>query len=92
MGFTVVFGVWLAFLYGTLSAWLVVKFGLVALLLAYHHLLGRIHSALLAGTSTWSSRSLRMLNEVATLFLVAIVFVAVLKNALTLQVMAVEII
>ena len=85
---TVFFGSWLAFLYGTLSTWLVVKLVLIALLLGYHHLLGRIHKELLAGTSTWSGRSLRMVNEVATLFLVAIVFVAVLKNALTLQLMA----
>ena len=85
---TVVFGLWLAYLYGSLSTWLIAKLCLVALLLSYHHLLGRIHKALLAGTSTWSPRALRMLNEVATLFLVAIVFVAVLKNALTLQLMA----
>jgi putative membrane protein len=40
------------------------------------------------GTSTWSSKSLRMVNEVATLLLVAIVFVAVLKSTLTLSVAA----
>ena len=82
---TVVFGVWLVSLYGTLSGWVTVKLVLVAGLLGYHHLLGRIHRVILAGTSTWSSRSLRMLNEVATVFLVAIVFVAVLKNGLTLE-------
>jgi len=84
MVFTVVFGLWLAHLYGSFTGWLAVKLALVVLLLGYHHLLGRIHRALLAGTSTWRSKTLRMLNEVATLFLVAIVFVAVLKNGLTL--------
>ena len=88
MIFTVIFGLWLAYLYGNLPGWLTLKLALVLLLLGYHHLLGRIHRALHAGTSTWSSRSLRMINEVATLFLVAIVFVAVLKNALTLPLIA----
>jgi protoporphyrinogen IX oxidase len=88
MVLTVVFGLWLVHLYGTLSGWVTVKLALVGLLLGYHHLLGRIHRKILNGTSTWSSRALRMLNEGATLFLVAIVFVAVLKNSLTLQLAA----
>jgi putative membrane protein len=89
---TVTFGLWLAYLYlkltENLSGWLVLKLALVGLLLGYHHLLGRIHRALINGTSSWSSRSLRMINEVATLFLVTIVFVAVLKNSLTLPLIA----
>jgi len=85
---TVIFGLWLAHLYDNLSGWLVLKLALVGLLLGYHHLLGRIHRGLINGTSTWSSRSLRVINEVATLFLVAIVFVAVLKNSLTLPLIA----
>jgi putative membrane protein len=34
------------------------------------------------GTITWTSGKLRLWNEVATLFLVAIVFLVILKNAM----------
>ena len=89
MVLTLVFGLWLAHLYaqlyGGMSTWLIVKLILVGLLVGYHHVLGRIHRKILEGTSSWSSKSLRILNEGATLFLVAIDFVAVLKNGLTLK-------
>ena len=92
MIFTMIFGLWLAGmyarLYGGVSNWLLIKFGLVFSLLGYHHFLGHIHRRILDGSSTWSSKSLRMINEVATLFLVSIVFVAVLKNTLTLSLAA----
>ncbi len=88
MIFTVGFGLWLASMYGVLTGWLIAKLVLVALLVAYHLMLGRIHRALLDGTSTWRSNTLRGINEVATLFLVSIVFVAVLKDALTLPIIA----
>ena len=89
---TMIFGLWLAHmyaqLYGGVSTWLLIKFGLVFSLLGYHHVLSHIHRRIIDGTSSWTSKSLRMINEVATLFLVAIVFVAVLKNTLTLSVAA----
>ena len=92
MVFTMVFGLWLASMYGGayggVPTWLLIKFGLLGLLLGYHHLLSHIHRRILDGTSTWTSKSLRMINEVATLFLVSIVFVAVLKNTLTLSLAA----
>ena len=92
MVFTMVFGLWLASMYakayGGVSTWLLIKFGLVGLLLGYHHLLSHIHRRILDGSSTWTSKALRMINEVATLFLVSIVFVAVLKNTLTLSLAA----
>lgn len=62
------------------EAWLVIKLGLVAGLFGYHLLCGRIRKQLAAGTCRWSSQGLRVWNEVATLFLVAIVFDAVLKT------------
>jgi|TARA_Y100000589_G_C27125627_1_gene618398 putative membrane protein len=92
MVFTMIFGLWLASMYGGayggVPTWLLIKFGLLGLLLGYHHLLSHIHRRILDGTSTWTSKSLRMINEVATLFLVSIVFVAVLKNTLTLSLAA----
>lgn len=88
MVFTLVFGIWLLMkyvaLHGQLHGWLHVKLTLLLGLCGYHFLLGKIHKKLLGGQCTWSSKSLRMLNEIATVFLVFIVFVAVLKNAFTL--------
>ena len=92
MVFTMIFGLWLAHLYvqlyGGAPTWLIIKLGLVGSLFGYHYMLGIIHRRLMDGTSTWSSKSLRMVNEGATLLLVAIVFVAVLKSTLTLSVAA----
>ena len=92
MVFTMIFGLWLAHLYvqsyGGAPTWLIIKLALVGSRVGYHYMLGIIHRRLTDGSSTWSSKSLRMVNEVATLFLVAIVFVAVLKSTLTLSVAA----
>ena len=88
MVFTMIFGLWLASMYGGayggVPTWLLIKFGLLGLLLGYHHLLSHIHRRILDGTSTWTSKSLRMINEVATLFLVSIVFSLVLILMLSL--------
>ena len=83
MVFTLVFGFWLLYLYKDVSGWVIAKLTLVFLLVGYHHVCGTIHKQLELGTCTWSSRSLRVLNEVATLFLVAIVFTASLKHMMT---------
>lgn len=60
--------------------WLHVKLTLVALLVVYHHVCGRIRRQLSAGTCTWNGNRLRQWNEVATLLLVAIVMIAVFKS------------
>ena len=52
---TVIFGLWLVGLYGSFTGWVTIKLILVGGLLVYHHLLGRIHRAILGGTSMWSS-------------------------------------
>ena len=81
---TFVFGWWMLAprLLGSMpwESWLLIKLGLVAGLFGYHLMCGRIRKQLVAGTCRWSSQGLRMWNEVATLFLVAIVFDAVLKT------------
>ncbi len=82
MIFTLVFGLWLALTsshWGTL--WLNVKLGALGGLVAYHHVMGRLRKQILAGTCRWSSTHLRLWNELATIFLLVIVFLAVLKNA-----------
>ena len=64
--------------------WLWLKAGLVAGLVAYHLLCGRIMTRLEVGAGGWTSRQLRALNELPTLFLIVIVLLAVFKNGLPL--------
>ncbi len=59
--------------------WLHIKLTLVFLLTGYHHMIAAIMKKIQQETKTYSSSFLRMLNEVATIFLVAIVFLAVLR-------------
>jgi protoporphyrinogen IX oxidase len=61
--------------------WMLVKLAFVAGLLLYHFKCQRIIADLKQGNFRWSSTKLRFWNEVATIFLVAIVFVVILKNA-----------
>tara|TARA_Y100000782_G_C10188468_1_gene268465 strand:+ start:5567 stop:6103 length:537 start_codon:yes stop_codon:yes gene_type:complete len=59
-----------------------VKLTFVFLLYVYHFLCGRIFKMLQKDRIRISSTQLRIWNEVATIFLVAIVFIIVLKSAL----------
>ncbi|MCR9160508.1 MAG: CopD family protein [Nannocystaceae bacterium] len=76
-GLTMVVGAW------PFGPWLHWKFVWLAMLIAYHFACGRIRRRQLARTFTWSSRRLRVFNEVATMLMVAIVFTAVFKSAMT---------
>lgn len=62
--------------------WLVAKLVLVFLLLLYHLSCGRIYKQISSGVFTWSSLQLRVWNEVATIFLFAIVFLVELKSTI----------
>ena len=64
--------------------WLWIKLGLIALLIVYHLGCHWLNSRLQAGPSPWSGATLRIYNEGATLLLVSIVFVAVLKSSMSL--------
>lgn len=61
--------------------WLHVKLAFVGGLVAYHFICQRIMNQLKRGIFKLSSFKLRLWNEVATIFLVAIVFTVVLKSA-----------
>ena len=61
--------------------WLHIKLGFVAGLLVYHAICQRKMNQMAKGIYTWTSTQLRIWNEVATIFLFAIVFLAVLKDA-----------
>jgi putative membrane protein len=60
------------------------KLTLVFLLYLYHYSLQVIFNQLKKGNTQYSSNQLRFWNEVATLFLISIVFLIVLKSALSM--------
>lgn len=61
-----------------------IKLTLVFFLYLYHFSLQYLFNQLTKGLFPYSSRTLRIWNEVATLFLISIVFIIVLKNALSI--------
>jgi putative membrane protein len=83
MVLTVLAGVTMLYLNPTLlqASWMHVKLAFVVGLIAYHFICQRIMNQLKAGVFKLSSFQLRLWNEVATIFLVAIVFTVVLKSA-----------
>ncbi len=60
--------------------WLQIKLGFVAGLIIYHIICQRKMNQMAKGIYKWTSTQLRIWNEVATIFLFAIVFLAVLKD------------
>ncbi len=83
---TLVFGTWLFTLYvhGKVPDWLWIKLSFVLGLYAYHFTLQHIFRQQMRGMFKYTSEQLRIWNEVATLFLFAIVFIVVLKNGLNM--------
>jgi len=81
---TLVLGVTEWTLMGSLPTWLLIKLFFVAGLYAYHFSLHIIIGQQLKGVFKYSSQQLRIWNEVATIFLVAIVMLAVVKNGMSL--------
>jgi putative membrane protein len=61
-----------------------IKLTLVLLLYVYHFSLHYIFSQLKKGIVYYNPQKMRIWNEVATLFLISIVFIIVLKNALSM--------
>jgi putative membrane protein len=62
--------------------WMWVKLSFVAGLLVYHIICGNIIGQLKRGKFWMTSTQLRFWNELATIFLVAIVFTVILKSAI----------
>jgi protoporphyrinogen IX oxidase len=61
-----------------------IKLTLVFLLYVYHFSLHYLFKQLRRSTGHYSPQKMRLWNEVATLFLISIVFIIVLKNALSM--------
>lgn len=68
---------------GFLPDWLFIKLFFVAGLYAYHFSLHAIYKQQMTGNFKYSSQQLRIWNEVATVFLLAIVMLAVVKRSLS---------
>lgn len=63
--------------------WMHIKLTFVVLLLVYHFMCQAKIKQMRYGLFVWSSTRLRIWNEVATILLFAIVFLAVLKNSVS---------
>jgi protoporphyrinogen IX oxidase len=82
---TLIFGPWMLILLGSVPLWLWIKLGFVLGLYVYFFLLHGIFKDLMKGRVKLTSTQLRVWNEVATIFLVAIVFLVVLKSFLSMM-------
>lgn len=84
MVLTVLFGAWMLVLNpGLLSLpWMHIKLSFVALLLVYHFVCQRLLKNVANGQFKWSSTQLRLWNELATLVLVAVVFLVELQHTM----------
>jgi putative membrane protein len=80
---TLIFGTWIGILYGSLPAWLLTKLFFVIGLFAYHIFLHTIFRQQQKEIFRWNCEQLRMWNELATIFLLAIVMLAVVKQLLS---------
>jgi protoporphyrinogen IX oxidase len=65
------------------QSWLQIKLCFVAGLVVYHFICQNKIKQMANGVFKWTSTQLRVWNEVATIFLFAIVFLAVLKNGIS---------
>ncbi|MEZ4720668.1 MAG: CopD family protein [Flavobacteriales bacterium] len=78
-----VFGIWLVEKFNYWSQpWMMVKFALVILLWVYHIITHLIYRRMQQDRVRWNSTQLRVWNEVATLWMVSIVFVVILKGTM----------
>ena len=81
---TIIFGPTMWYMWGHLDNWLAIKLCFVIGLYAYHFSLHVIYKQEARGEFKFTSGQLRMWNEVATIFLIAIVMLAVVKQGMSL--------
>ena len=75
----VVCGLYLANEIGFTFVWLHIKITLIAILVFYHHFLGRCCKNFAAGKNKHSEKFYRMINEVPTVIMIAAVVLVILK-------------
>ena len=81
---TLIFGIWLLVLNPTLLVlgWMIIKLIFIAILWLYHLKNHQLYLQMKNNNLTWSSSKMRIWNEVATVVLFAVVFLAVLKTSI----------
>ncbi len=80
---TIIFGTWLVVILDSIPGWLEIKLGFVIGLLLYHASLHAIYLQQKKGIFKYSSQQLRIWNEVATIFLIAIVMIVEVQTGLS---------
>jgi putative membrane protein len=80
---TLVFGPWMLILMGSVPFWLKIKLCFVGALYLYHFSLQYIYRQQMKGVFRYSSQQLRIWNEVATVFLVAIVLLVSVRDSIS---------
>ncbi|HVD97489.1 MAG TPA: CopD family protein [Cytophagaceae bacterium] len=81
---TALMGTLLVIEYGMIPGWLWIKLSFVLALFIYHFICHKIFKDQQRGLSPYTSQQMRLWNEVATVLLVGIIFIVVLKNALSM--------
>ena len=85
LGLTILYkGGWNQVLLEPAGNWLLIKLFFVAGLYGYHFSLQYIYNQQVKGIFAYSSQKLRIWNELATVFLVAIVMIATVKESISL--------
>jgi len=81
---TFIFGFWMLYLNPSLLllTWMQIKLIFIAILLLYHLKNHQLYQKMKANQLTWTSSKMRIWNEVATVVLFGVVFLAVLKNTI----------
>ena len=82
MVFTWIFGLILIYLNGIeilSQLWMQIKIVMVILLSAYNDYLGRCLASLKNSTNTKSAKFFRIINEIPTIFLIIVIFLAIFK-------------
>ncbi len=77
------YGDWNTHIFKIEGRWLLIKLFFVVLLYLYHFSLHRIYQQQRDGIFKYSSQQLRIWNEVATIFLIAIIMLAVVKESIS---------
>src|SRR5690606_10353559 len=83
---TLIFGPWTLYEFGYLNnmpTWLWIKLGFVLGLYIYFIWLHQIFKEQLKGIFKYSSTQLRIINEMATIFLIAIVFLVSVRDSMS---------
>ena len=80
---TLILGPWMWYLLGATPHWLMIKLTFVIGLYAYFYTLHILYKQQSKGLFKYSSQKLRIWNEVATIFLVAIVMLVVVKQSMS---------